>query len=112
MVNASMLCLPVKFHIEWCVCFTIGMITKLIHFYAESLRWGPNATYIPPVRVGSLLWGNANISLCVGGNTNFSVFGYQHVGIPNAKPFALGPCVGLDPQCEDPTRMVLRRSRI
>ena len=48
---------------------------------ARILHWGPNATYIPPVRIG----GNANFSVCVVGNTNFSVFRYQHVGIPNAK---------------------------
>ena len=29
--------------------------------------------------------GNVNFRFGVGGNTNFSVFRYQHVGIPNAK---------------------------
>ena len=48
---------------------------------ASPSCWGPNATYIPPARVGS----NANLSVHIGGNANFSVFRYQHVGIPNAK---------------------------
>ena len=47
-------------------------------------------------------WGFA-----LGDNTNFSVFRYQHVGIPNAK-FRVG---GLS-QCKDPTRVFLRCSRI
>ena len=29
--------------------------------------------------------GYANFSVCVWGNTNFSIFRYEHVGIPNAK---------------------------
>ena len=45
------------------------------------LGWAPNATYIPLARVR----GNANFMFPVGGNANFSVFRYQHVGIPNAK---------------------------
>ena len=44
----------------------------------KILRWGPNATYIPLTGVGVSRWGNAN----------FSVFRYQHVGIPNANGFA------------------------
>ena len=51
----------------------------------ELLRWGPNATYIPLARVGVLHWGNANSMFRIGSNANFSVFRYQHVGIPNAK---------------------------
>ena len=42
--------------------------------------------------------GNANCTFRIGGNANFSVFRYQHVGIPNAK-FRVG---GLR-QCKDPT---------
>ena len=42
---------------------------------ARILRLGPNATYITLTPLG----------FCVGGNTNFSVFRYQHVGISNAK---------------------------
>ena len=42
---------------------------------ANILRLEPNATYIPLTRVGVLRW--------VMGS--FSVFRYQHVGIPNAK---------------------------
>ena len=53
---------------------------------ASPSRLGPNATYIPPARVGS----NANLSVHVGGNANFSVFRYQHVGIPNAKLWRWG----------------------
>ena len=47
----------------------------------KVLRWRPNATYIPFARVG----GKANFMFRVGGNTNFSVFRYQHVGIFNGK---------------------------
>ena len=75
-------------------------------------RLGPNATYIPRPGFG----------FRVGGNANFSVFRYQHVGIPkaklkpifhcDAKTFALVPCVGLDHQREEPTQMFLRRSGI
>ena len=43
----------------------------------------------------------------VGGNANFSVFRYQHVGIPNAK-FRVG---GLS-QREDTTQVFLRCSGI
>ena len=34
--------------------------------------------------------GNANFSVCVGGNANFSVFRYQHFGIPSAKLWRWG----------------------
>ena len=34
--------------------------------------------------LGFRVGGNANFRVCVGGNTNFSVFRYQHVGIGNA----------------------------
>ena len=73
---------------------------------AKILHWGPNATYIPPVRVGGWHWGlalgvgvggwrwglalavgiggNANFNVRVGGDANFIVFRYQHVGIANA----------------------------
>ena len=34
--------------------------------------------------------GNANFRVCVGSNTNFSVFRYQHVGIPNEKLWCWG----------------------
>ena len=50
----------------------------------KILCWGPNATYIPLTCVGGLRWGNANFSVRVGGNANFSDFRYQHVGIGNA----------------------------
>ena len=49
----------------------------------------------------------ANFIFCVEGNANFSVFRYQHVGIPNAK-FHVG---GLSQQ-EDPTQVFLCRSGI
>ena len=49
----------------------------------KSLRLVPNATYIP------LTWGwhrgNANFRFGVGGEANFRVFRYQHVGIGNAR---------------------------
>ena len=51
---------------------------------ASPSHWGPNATYIPPARVGGWHWGNTNFNVCVQGNANFSIFRYQHVGIPNA----------------------------
>ena len=35
--------------------------------------------------LGFCAGGNANFMFRVGGNANFSVFRYQHVGIPNAK---------------------------
>ena len=57
---------------------------------AKILRLGPNATYIPLARVGVLCWGNSNVMLHVGGNANFSVFRYQHVGTPNAKLWRWG----------------------
>ena len=38
--------------------------------------------------LGFCVWGNANFMFRVGGNANFSVFRYQHVGIP--KIVALG----------------------
>ena len=34
--------------------------------------------------LGVLHWGNTNFMFCVGGNANFSISRYQHVGIPNA----------------------------
>ena len=37
---------------------------------ARILRWGPNTTYIPPVRVG----GNTNFSFCIGGNAKLWYF--------------------------------------
>ena len=39
---------------------------------------------------GTGVVGNANVSVCVGGNANFSVFRYRHVGIPNAKLWRWG----------------------
>ena len=35
--------------------------------------------------LGFCIGGNANIMFCVGGDANFSIFRYQHVGIPNTK---------------------------
>ena len=57
--------------------------------------------------MGICLRGNANFSVRVGGNANFSVFRYQHVGIPNAKFRVKGLS-----QRKDPARMVLRCSGI
>ena len=51
--------------------------------------------------LGVGIGGNANFSGRVGGNTNFSIFRYQHVGIPNAKL----SCWGY--QREAPTRELL-----
>ena len=53
---------------------------------AGPSRWGPNATYISLAGIGFFcVGGNANLMFCVGGNARFSVFRYQHVGIPNTK---------------------------
>ena len=56
---------------------------------AIILRLKPNATYILLTCVEVLHWGNAN----------FSVFRYQHVGIPNVK-FRVGVLPNKNPQCE------------
>ena len=53
---------------------------------AKIVRLGPNSTYIPLTCVpGFCDGGNANFKIRVGDKANFSVFRYQHVGIPNAK---------------------------
>ena len=57
--------------------------------------------------LGFCVGGNGNLMFCVGGNANFSIFSFQHVGIPNAK-FLVG---GLS-QWEDPTQVFLRRRGI
>ena len=72
-----------------------------------NMRILANATYIPLAFVGVLHWGNASCMFRVGGNANFSVFKYHHVGIPNKK-FRVG---GLS-QREDQTPVFLRRSGI
>ena len=56
----------------------------------EILHKGPNATYIPLASMGFCVGGNSNFMFRVGGNANFSVFSYQHVGIPNAKLWRCG----------------------
>ena len=63
----------------------------------KILRLGPNTIYIPLTRVRVLRRGECK----------FSIFRYQHVGIPIAKF-----CIGGLSQCMDPTRMFLRRSGI
>ena len=60
----------------------------------------PNATYITLTCLGVSCWGYRTFRVHVWDNANFSVFRYQHVGIPNVK-FRFG---GLS-QREDPTRM-------
>ena len=60
----------------------------------------------PTFCVGSLILYWLALGFCVGGNANFSVLRYQHVGIPNAK-FRVG---GLS-QRKDST-VLLRRSGI
>ena len=77
---------------------------------AKTLRWPPNATYIPLTRVGVSRWGfalgfrvggnanfrvgvggNANFRVGVGGNANFSVFRYMLVQLTqNRWGLALG----------------------
>ena len=65
----------------------------------------------PPIfhllAIGVGIGGNANSSIGIGGNANFSVFRYQHVGIPTQNCGVEGLR-----QRVDPTRMVLRRSGI
>ena len=78
---------------------------KLILHGKLGLHWQPNAneikaTYIPLICVGVWHCCNTNFSNHVVGNANFSVFRYQHGG------------VGGPNQVQDPTRVVLRRSRI
>ena len=70
-------------------------------------HWGPNATYIPPARVGVVIGGNANFSIRIGVmqilaflDTNMLVSPTRNCGDG-----------GLS-QCEDPTRMLLHRSGI
>ena len=73
-----------------------------------SLRvWDPKPPIFHLLALGVGTGGNANFSVCIGSSANFGVFRYQHVGIPNAKLWRGGLS-----QREDPTRMVLRRSRI
>ena len=51
-----------------------------------ALRVGdPTAPRFPWLALGFCVGGNANLMFCVGGNASFSIFRYQHVGIPNAK---------------------------
>ena len=57
--------------------------------------------------LGFCVGGKANFMSRVGGNANFSVFRYQHVGIPNEKF-----CVGGLSQRKDPTQVFLRCSGI
>ena len=53
-----------------------------------------NASHSPPIfhllTLGVGGGGNANFGVRVGSNANFSVFRYQHVGIPNAKLWHMG----------------------
>ena len=87
---------------------------KPIFHWQLGLHWQPNANEInikdmactwatpascigdptPPIlhllTLGVGVGGNATFSVCVGSNTNFSIFRYQHVGIPNAKLWRLG----------------------
>ena len=74
---------------------------------AKILRWGLNATFIPLTRVGVSRWGNANFRVGVGGNANFSIFKYQHVGIGKQNRH-----VGGLTQLKAPMPVVLRRSGI
>ena len=41
--------------------------------------------------LGFHVGGNANFKICLRAKANFSVFRYQHVGIPNAKFHVGGP---------------------
>ena len=49
--------------------------------------------------LGFCVGGNANFMFRFGGNANFSVFRYQHVGIPNMK-FRVGVYANTRTQCE------------
>ena len=57
--------------------------------------------------LGFCIGGNTNFMFRIGGNANFNVFKYQHVGIAKAKLY-----VGGLSQREDPTQVFLRRSGI
>ena len=87
---------------------------KPIFHWKLGWRWLPNADEIntknmkctwpmPAPRVGDPtpsivhllasgvgVGGNTNFSVCIWGNTDFSVSRYQHVGIPNAKLWRWG----------------------
>ena len=54
------------------------------------LHLEPNATYIPPTRVGVLRWVTRILKFGLGLTQIFSGFRYQHVGIGNAKLWRWG----------------------
>ena len=49
----------------------------------DPMPGDPMQTIFHWLALGVCLGGNANFMFRVGGNANFSVFRYQHVGIPN-----------------------------
>ena len=81
---------------------------KPIFHWKLGLRWLPTKNVkctwptpalcagdpTPPIfhllSLGVGVGGNTNVNVRVGANANFSVFRYQHVGIPNAKLCRLG----------------------
>ena len=62
----------------------------------------PTQPIFPWLELRFCVGGNANFMFRIGDNANFSVFRYQHVGIPNAK-FRVG---GLS-QCKDSKQVFL-----
>ena len=50
----------------------------------------PTHTIFHGLALGVWVGGNSNFMFCIGGNTNLSVFRYQHVGIGNAKLWRWG----------------------
>ena len=52
---------------------------------AKILCLGPKQPIFHSLALGFRVRGNANFRVSVGGDANFSVFRYQHVGIGNAK---------------------------
>ena len=73
---------------------------KKIEMYmadTRTLRWGPNMIYIPPVRFG--FQGNTNFSVCLGGNSNFSLLDTNMLVYP-MQNFIFGVLSNVNPQSE------------
>ena len=76
-------------------------------YMANSNILRPTQPILPLAHVGVLRLGNTNFMFSVGGNTNFSIFRYHHVGIHYSK-FRVRGIV----QRKHPTQEVLHCSGI
>ena len=62
-----------------------------VHGQRENYVWGdPRQPIIYWLALGFCVGGTTNFMFRFGGNTNFSVFRYQHVGMPNTKLWCWG----------------------